>query len=80
MVLKNLKEFDYLLNMNLMSLSLERAQKIEKELLEFKIELDRLEQKNYLDFWNEDLELFIEKLELLEKKQRIEKEKENYKI
>lgn len=54
-IIKKDGSYDYLLNMNLMSLTLERMEKLEQDIKQMKKQIDELQAKTLADIWNDDL-------------------------
>ena len=68
------KEYDYLLTMQIMSLTEERVLELEKLMKEKKAEHDRLEKMHIYELWQGDLDKFLvelEKYEAQEEKDRL---------
>jgi len=54
-ILRKDGSFDYLLNMNILSLTEERMQKLQDEIKSKKEQLDKLQKQNIKDIWIEEL-------------------------
>lgn len=70
----SIKEYDYLLTMQIMSLTEERVLELQKLMKDKKVEYDRLEALHIYDIWQSDLEKFLielEKYEAQEEKDRL---------
>ena len=63
------KEYDYLLNMNLWSLSLEKVEELMKQKEIKEVELNALIKTEIATLWNNDLDNFIEELDKYEKQE-----------
>lgn len=72
--LKNNANYDYLLGMQIWSLTLERYQRLLKDCRNKEEELNTLLKKTPKDLWNEDLDIFLEKWEVFLEEDRIERE------
>ena len=60
------KEYDYLLTMQIMSLTEERVIELEKLMRDKKEEHDRLERMHIYELWHRDLDKFLEELDKYE--------------
>jgi DNA-binding PadR family transcriptional regulator len=68
------KEYDYLLTMQIMSLSEERVAELQRVMKEKKQDYDRLEAMHIFDLWDNDLKAFLlelDKYEAQEEKDRL---------
>merc|ERR1711981_437694 len=70
------KEFGYLLGMNMMSLTLERIEKLMKERDDKQKDLNKIKKTTPEQMWLVDLEKFEEELEKVEAKEAEERDKE----
>merc|ERR1719272_1664016 len=67
-------DYDYLLGMNLWSLTYERVEEIKKQLRAKEQELDALQRTSIEDLWDRDLEALSVALDEAEDQERIEVE------
>lgn len=72
----DVKKYDYLLGMSMWMLTDERKNELLKQKDNKMMEMNILKKKTPSDLWREDLDVFIENLEKLEKKERDDLEKE----
>ena len=63
------KEYDYLLTMQIMSLTEERVIELEKLMRDKKEEHDRLEKMHIYDIWSNDLDKFLAELDKYEEQE-----------
>ena len=76
----NSKQFNYLLNMNLWSLTYEQVEKLKEQNKKKETELKMLENYDYKDMWRNDLKEFLIALDNMEKLENKENEKEDKKF
>ncbi|XP_022236332.1 DNA topoisomerase 2-alpha-like isoform X2 [Limulus polyphemus] len=67
-------DFDYLLGMNMWSLTKEKKDELLKKRDEKRKELEDLKQKSPADLWQSDLQSFMEELDKVEKKEKEDEE------
>lgn len=67
-----MKKFDYLLGMSMWMLTDERKNELLRQKENKLSELDALKKKTNSDLWRDDLDIFIEELDKLEKKELME--------
>lgn len=68
--LMEVKNFDYLLGMSMWMLTDERKNELLKQRDAKLYELEVLKKKSNKDLWREDLDVFLEKLDAVEEKER----------
>lgn len=68
--LTEVKKFDYLLGMSMWMLTDERKNELLKQRDNKLSELETLRKKTSKDLWREDLDVFMEKLDAVEEKER----------
>lgn len=66
-IVSKAKEYDYLLNMNLWSLTYERVEELKRQHRDKTNEMKVLEATSDKDMWREDIKEFLKELELTEK-------------
>ncbi|GLV36144.1 Topoisomerase 2 [Carabus blaptoides fortunei] len=75
----DVKNYDYLLGMSMWMLTLEKKNQLLKQRDDKLAELEILKQKKPSDLWREDLDVFSDKLDEVETKERKEEEEANKK-
>lgn len=76
----DVKKFDYLLGMSMWMLTEEKKNELLKQRDKKLAELDALRKKTNKDLWRDDLDVFIEKLDAVEEKERKDEAGERKKI
>lgn len=74
-----MKEFNYLVTMNIISLSIDLVDKMKREVEAKRLEMKRLKERAVKNMWNEDLDALVEELDKAEKIEEAEIAKDDKK-